>query len=352
MVQLRGELLRPVDYRAHFGLLYGPDDFLYLRRAQLQSARARRLRHLSPPIAARPRARSTAVKTAGSPTVPKGCRATSSSAACPSRYPRADSREASATSPGRPTALADANVGINWQWSADCYSNFSRISKSLGVKPCDSNQHNQYQNADNCGGRPSGTSAMRPSSCGSNGKGFVDQPVHGDAFLRMRRLVHFDQYGYRDARRPEPGVVRRHHIPCYNLHQTAGHRDQTADQSTLMAGQAAGYTVTIINTSSTAVATNVRSTIRCPRVSGRTSSGRSTAAAPGRFPDHRLDGQPGPDVGLRRDHAGRGAEHFGPHHRRDLRRRRGRSCTSHAPSPATSTARRSPAATTSGSTAP
>ena len=65
------------------------------------------------------------------------------------------------------TYSADANVGVNWKWTASCFSNFSTSCSVLGVKPCDNSGASQYQNSDSCG-TPEWFKCYQTSNCISN----------------------------------------------------------------------------------------------------------------------------------------------------------------------------------------
>ena len=148
------------------------------------------------------------------------------------------------------TCSADANVGVNLKWSASCYSNFSTNCSVLGVKPCDSGG-----NGDQCG-TPEWYRCYQTTTCGSNGNGSCTSQCTvtpscecgGTGTLTNTATVGAT------GQSPVSSGATITITTCIKPQVTV---TKTADSPTVTAGQTAGYTVTVTNTSSTTAASSV-----------------------------------------------------------------------------------------------
>lgn len=64
-------------------------------------------------------------------------------------------------------------VGIQWQWAAAAYTNFSTNYNALGVKPVDSNNQSVYQNSDHAGTPENFKSDVTGGAAGGGGSNFT-----------------------------------------------------------------------------------------------------------------------------------------------------------------------------------
>ncbi len=162
------------------------------------------------------------------------------------------------------TCGADANVGVKWDWSATCFSNFSANCSILGVKPCDNSGASQFKNSDQCG-TPEWYKCYETNTCGSNGCGSWSSQCTatpscecgGSCTLTNTAIVSAT------GQTPMSSAATITITTCLQPQVTV---TKTADSSTVTAGGAAGYTVTITNTSGIQQATSV--TLSDPLPSG------------------------------------------------------------------------------------
>jgi hypothetical protein len=66
-----------------------------------------------------------------------------------------------------------AGVGVNWQWAAAVYTNFSTEYNALSVKPVDDNHVSLYQNSDHAGTPEAYTSFVIGGATGGGGSNFT-----------------------------------------------------------------------------------------------------------------------------------------------------------------------------------
>jgi uncharacterized repeat protein (TIGR01451 family) len=156
---------------------------------------------------------------------------------------------------------SNANCNVNCEWAAAVYSStFTANCSLLGVKPCDNNQASQYKNSDNCGTPENYKSCITVGGCGCGGSNYtgsyctpcpVTPPYMSCGTGTLPNTATVSATG--DTGQPGEQASATVTLGYSAADVTV---TKTADQSTIAAGQTAGYTVTISNVG-TATATGV-----------------------------------------------------------------------------------------------